>query len=339
MSRSNSPARDDGGRRGASEALEVRAEILKLARRLQRDPGSLGYLDQASAQDIRALRELATERLFSAQDTTAARLAAASKLLPPGVTASIAERAFGPLLSARIAGALDPDRAVEVAAKLSPEFLADVAVELDPRRASEVIARIPAREVAEVAAELMRREEYVTMGRFVGHIAPDALAAALAVMSGHQLLHVAFVLEEKDALDGIIERLGTERLAGVLRAAADEDLWPEALAMFANLSDARAAEVADAAAAEDDRILDSLIESAHRNQIWEAVLPLTRMMSPEALRRFAGLEAIQADEVIDAIVATAIGHGLSDQLIPLVPMLGEAARRRVEAQLPSSTPR
>lgn len=322
-----------------SEALEVRAEILKLARLLQRDPASFGYLDQVPAEDIRAFRELATDRLFSAHGTTASRLATATKLLPPSLTASIAERAFGPLLSARIAGALDPDRAVDVAAKLSPSFLADVAIELDPRRASDVIAQIPARQVSEVTAELLRRDEYVTMGRFVGHIAPDALDAALAVMSAHELLHVAFVLEQKDALDGIIERLGTERLKGVLEAAADEDLWPEALSLFAGLSDVRAAAVADAAAAEDDRILDSLIESAHRHQIWEAVLPLTRVMSPAALQRFAGLEAIQADEVIDAIVATAIVHGLSDELLPMVPMLGDSARQRVEAQLPSSTPR
>jgi hypothetical protein len=320
-----------------SEALEVRAEILKLARLLQRDPASLSYLDQVPPDDLRALRELTTERLFSAHGTTASRLAAASRLLPPALTASLAERAFGPLLSARIAGALEPDRAVEIAAKLSPAFLADVAIELDPRRASDVIARIPAHQVADVAHELVRREEYVTMGRFVGHIAPDALDAALGAMDDHQLLHVAFVLEQKDALDGIIERLGIERLQGVLEAAAEEDLWPEALSLFTNLSDERAAAVADAAAGEDDQILDSLIESAHRHQIWVAVLPLTRVMSPEALKRFAGLDAIQGDEVIDAIVATAIIHGLSDQLLPLVPLLGESARQRVELQLPSST--
>jgi hypothetical protein len=245
-----------------SESLEVRAEILKLARLLQRDPGSLGYLDQVRAEDIRALRELATDRLFSAQGSTASRLATASRLLPPSLTASLAERAFGPLLSARIAGALDPDRAVEVAAKLSPAFLADVAIELDPRRASNVIARIPASQVAQVASELLRRDEYVTMGRFVGHIAPDALDATLKGMSAHELLHVAFVVEQKEALDGIVERLGTERLTSVLEAAADEDLWPEALSLFAGLSDARAAEVAQAAATGGYRIPEALIDAA-----------------------------------------------------------------------------
>jgi hypothetical protein len=317
-----------------SEALEVRSEILKLARLLGREPAQLEYLDQVPADDLRALRELTTERLFAAQGNTLSRLAAATKLLPPALTATIAEHAFGPLLSARIAGRLEPERAADVAAKLPSAFLADVAIELDPRRASDVIARIPADQIAEVTAELVGREEYITMGSFVAHIAPDALGAALAVMSDRDLLHVAFVLEQKDGLDGLIGRLGPQRLTGVLEAAAQEDLWPEALDLFANLSAARASAVADAAAAEDDRILDSLIASAQEHQIWEAVLPFTRVMSDDALRRFASLQSIQADEVLDAIVAAAVVHELWAELLPLVPLLGEPARRRVTAQLP-----
>jgi hypothetical protein len=312
-----------------SGAVEVRAEIVKLARLLQREPAELEYLDQVPAEDIRELRELATERLFTAQGNTLARFAAAARVIPPSVTATLAQRAFGPLLSARIAGTLDPARAVDVAAKLPPPFLADVAVELDPRRASDVIARIPARLVAEVTAELVRREEYVTMGRFVGHIAPEALTMALAVMSDHQLLHVAFVLEQKEGLDGLIDLLGPARLKGVLEAAAEEGLWPEALDLFANLSDARAAAIANAAAAEEDRILDSLIASAQENQIWEAVLPLARVMDEDALRRFAGLKSIQAPEVLDAIVAAAAVHELWAELLPLIGLLDEDARQHV----------
>ena len=86
-----------------------------------------------------------TETLYDADGGSLGRLAAASRLLPAGLTATIGQRAFGPLLSARLAGLLDPDRAVDVAAKLPPPFLADVAIELDPRRASELIAGTAAR--------------------------------------------------------------------------------------------------------------------------------------------------------------------------------------------------
>ena len=121
--------------------MNTRPEVLKLARLLQRDPDTLAYLDGVPEPDLRALRELVTERLFSAQGQALSRLASASKLLPTGLAATIGERTFGPLLCARVAGLLEPSRAVDVAAKLPTPFLADVAIELDPRRAHDVIGR------------------------------------------------------------------------------------------------------------------------------------------------------------------------------------------------------
>jgi hypothetical protein len=134
---------------------------------------------------------------------------------------------------------LDPARAADVAAKLSPSFLVDVAIEIDPRRASDVIGRIPPRQVADIAAELVQREEYVTIGRFVGHIGTDALRAALDVMSDRDLLEVAFVLEQKDGLDELVSLLPTERLPAVIDAAARDDLWPQALDLLGHLSDGK----------------------------------------------------------------------------------------------------
>jgi hypothetical protein len=224
-----------------SEALDTRAEILKLARLLGREPDTLAYLDQVPAEDLRALRELTTERLFSAHGNTLARLATASKLLPTGLVATIGERAFGPLLSARVAGLLEPARAVDVASKLPSSFLADVAIELDPRRASDVIGQMPAQRVADVAAELVGRQEYVTLGRFVGHIGTEALQASLEVMSDSDLLRVAAVLEQKDGLDELVGMLPADRLSGVIDAAAQDDLWAEARDLLSHLSDGRAA--------------------------------------------------------------------------------------------------
>jgi hypothetical protein len=221
-----------------------------------------------------------------------------------------------------------------VASKLPSPFLADIAVELDPRRASAVIGRLPAALVGLVAAELIGRDEYVTMGRFVGHIAPDALEAALAAMSDSDLLAVAFVIEDKSALDGLIDELGLERLEGVLTAAADEALWPEALDLFANLSDARRSAIADAAAEADDRVLASLVAAAGEHGLWDAVLPIVRSMSERSLQRLASLGAISEPSVLDGIVAAAAVHGLWNELLPLVPLLPVDARERVVSQLP-----
>ena len=148
--------------------LAVRAEIIKLARLLRVDPSELGYLDQVPEEAVRELREQVTDALFAANSAALSRLAAASKLLPIRVVATIGQRAFGPILAARITALLDPGRAVEMAETMPIAFLADIAVELDPRRASAVIARIPPAQIAAVTKELVARGEYVTMGRFVG---------------------------------------------------------------------------------------------------------------------------------------------------------------------------
>src|SRR5436305_12222238 len=174
-----------------NEALATRAEIVKLARLLGREAESLDYLESVPADEIRALRDHTTEVLFRANGSTLTRLAAASKLLPVGLVATLGERAFGPMLSARIAALLDPSRAVEMAAKLPISFLADIAIDIDPRRAKDVISRIPPRQIAEITRELARREEYVTMGRFVGQMPRASIVAALAELDGVALLHVA----------------------------------------------------------------------------------------------------------------------------------------------------
>jgi hypothetical protein len=116
------------------------------------------------------------------------------------------------MLSARIAGLLDPERAVEVAAKMPTKFLAEVAIELDPRRASAVIAGIPSGRIFEITTELSRRKEYVTMGRFVGHLGDEALAAALAALDDEALSQTMFVLEDGDP-DGRLARLLNEQRA------------------------------------------------------------------------------------------------------------------------------
>lgn len=199
-----------------SQSLEVRAEILKLARLLGREPEEFSYLEPLTPRDLRQLREQVTEVLFDANLGALKRLAAASRLLPVALVAQMGERVFGPLLSARIAGLLDPDRAVEMASRLPDAFLADVAIELDPRRASAVIARIPPQRIAAVSRELVARGEYVTMGRFVGHLGDEALGAALGALDDKALLDTLLVMEDRpdvDRLTRLTDRGRVERLA------------------------------------------------------------------------------------------------------------------------------
>jgi hypothetical protein len=245
----------------AADLLRGHAEVMKLARLLGREPDELAYLERVAPADLRALRDSVTETLYDAHGSALGRLAAASRLLPAGLTATIGQRAFGPLLSARLAGLLDTDKAVDVAGKLPPPFLADVAVELDPRRASDLIASIAPALIGQVTAELVRRREYVTMGRFVGHLSDESIAAALAAMDDEAVLQTAFVLEDRSQLSRLFGKLPKGRSAGLIAAAADDGLWLEALDLLNHLHKRQRKEMVLAALALDDPAREAILDT------------------------------------------------------------------------------
>lgn len=195
-----------------ADELASQAEILKLARLLQREPERLAYLEQVPLRDLQTLRAQVTETLFTDHEGVLRRLAAASRLLPVGLVASLSENTFGPILSARIAGLLDPERADQVGQRLPTAFVADIAVELDPRRAIDVIARIPPERIREITRVLARRHEYVTMGRFVGHLDDDALSAAINELSDDELVETFVVMEDPPELDRLARLTDPERI-------------------------------------------------------------------------------------------------------------------------------
>jgi hypothetical protein len=255
----------------AAELLQAHAEVMKLARLLGREPDELAYLERLAPDDLRTLRDSVTETLYDAHGSALSRLAAASRLLPASLTATIGQRAFGPLLSARLAGMLDTDRAVDVAGKLPAPFLADVAVELDPRRASDLIGAIAPALIGQVTAELVARREYVTMGRFVGHLSDEAIAAALATMDDAAVLRVAFLIEDKSNLSRLFARLPQGRHQGVVTAAADEGLWLEALDLLSHLHARQRQEMILAAMALDEPAREAMLDTIIAHDLTDEV--------------------------------------------------------------------
>jgi hypothetical protein len=252
----------------ASDTVQARAEILKLARMLEREPSSLAYLETVPLADLRTLRAQITQALWSPDGSGIGKLAAAAKLLPAGLSATISERALGPVISAQLAARLEPSRAVDVAAKLPTPFLADVAIELDPRRTSAVIAGIAPQRIGEITAELVARGEYVTMGQFVGHLDDDALRAALAAMDSADVLRVGFVLEDKDGLDRLLALMAPGRIAGIIGAAAEADLWLEALDLLGHLGPARRRQMIASARSLDDSVLQRIVAIVVEHELW-----------------------------------------------------------------------
>jgi hypothetical protein len=256
----------------AADQLQAHAEVTKLARLLGREPDELVYLERLAPADLRALRDGVTGTLHDAHGSSLGRLAAASRLLPAGLTATIGQRAFGPLLSARLAGMLETGKAIEVATKLPPPFLADVAVELDPRRARDLIAHLAPALVGQVTAELVARREYVTMGRFVGHLGDEAIAAALASMDDAAVLQVAFVLEDRTQLSRLFAKLPKGRSAGVIAAAAREGLWLEALDLLNHLHQRQRREMVLATLALEEPALEAVLDTIVEHDLADEVL-------------------------------------------------------------------
>lgn len=223
----------------------VPAEVQKLAHTLGVPPQRLDRLASLPSDDVRLLRSLVTEALFQADKPRFARMAALSGSVPVSVAAKITEHALPPLLAARTAELIDPGRAAELVSRLSDGYLAEVSAAMDAARAPEVVARIPADRVAKVAVELARREEWVVIGAFVVHIAPDALEASIRALDGEQLLRVGYVLDEKSRLDEISAIVTDEQRDEMLAAAAEHDLWSELDDLLAHLGPKEASWLAD----------------------------------------------------------------------------------------------
>lgn len=306
-------------------------EILKLARLVDAEPEQLSYLQYVAPQDIRDLREQVTVVMFDADRQMLQRVASAAKLIPGKLAAVIGERAFGPLLCARITGLLEPSRAVEIAGRLPTEFLAEVAVMLDPRRASRVIAEIPAQQIADITVILAEREEYIVMGGFVGHLPEAALRAAVDAVDDETLLLTAYVIETKSNLGALVGLLSDERLESIIRSAHELDLWLEALDVLTYVSESQRGQLGDIAAAQEDEVLDGMVRTAQREGLWADVLPVTRAMSPDSRARFAKLKSIHTRPMLASIVDAASQRSLWPELLVLLPLLPAAARRRIAA--------
>ena len=301
--------------------LKSHAEVIKLGRLIGEPPERLAYLEKLQLDDLRILRELATDAQYEADAERFKRIAFASTLAPVSLTALIARRAFGALLCARIAGVLGTDHAIAIADRMPAEFLADLAVELDPRRAADIIAGMPPDQIASVAELLNMHGEHVAMGRFVGHMTDPAIEASLEVIDDASLLRISYVLEGDDGLKRVIELMSRERLRSAIRAATEHDLWPEALDLLGRVPHSLAGQLGDLAAEEDDSVLAGMVATAQTDDLWDAVLPVMGAMSDTGRRRFAALPSIHQPEVLTAIVRSAMLTGSWRDLLPLVPLL------------------
>ncbi|MGH8560509.1 MAG: hypothetical protein ACRES4_00900 [Nevskiales bacterium] len=272
--------------------LAVRAELIKLARVLGTEPRHLEFLDGLSPDTLRGLREQVSASLYDRQMLVLKRIAAASRLLPVPLLAVIAEKVFGPLLCARVAGFIAPERAIDIATRLPTPFLTDVTIELDPRRAADLVASFPVERVVEIALILIERGEYVTMGRFVDVLRKSAVEAVLKkVKDDAALLRTAFMIESQVKLNQVVGLLPEKRLREIIQAAAasNDDLWPEALSLMAGVDPRLQRRLGELVADMDEDVISGMVRSAQRNDLWPLLLPFLELLSEKSLQRLMRL--------------------------------------------------
>ncbi len=289
--------------------LATRVELLKLARILDTEPAELAFLARQDASRLRALRQGVTEALFERFRASFSGFARLSTLLPLTLGARVSERVLGPMLSGRVAGEMPPERAIDLAARLSDTFLAEICLALDPERSKAIIVGMPVNRVVAITRILQARGEYITMGRFVDVLPQTTLLAATdAIDSDEALLQISFFVEDTAQLTRVIEHLSESRRTGAILAAARHDLWPEAIATIEGIEAPARAQLGELALQQDDATLDSLIRAAAGHDLWPPLMHLAGQLSAEARERLAAQPALAEDDVIRSIVDSVSAH-------------------------------
>lgn len=203
------------------DTLHNRAETQKIARLLDVDPRRLEFLRTLPADDVREFRRRAVDALFDNAPEMLDRIASATKLVPAGVAAAISQKALGPRLAASVAGRLEPSRAADIIERLPVAFTAQACAHIDPRRIEGIVDRLDEDLVVRIAVALAEAGDHPTMGRFVGHLRDSALERVLDLVDDTVVLRVGFLIDMPERLYPIMELMGGERLASIVRTAGE----------------------------------------------------------------------------------------------------------------------
>ncbi len=308
----------------------TRAELVKLARILDTDVSNVEYLSYMEAKRLRALREGITDALFEKFRSSFTGFARLSSFLPLTISAKISERVLGPTLSGRIAGEMPPERAIDMAGKLSDTFLAETCLQLDPVRARPIIAGFPVDRAVAITRILLERKEYITMGRFVDVLPQSTLFAATDAISHEaDLLEISFFVENSKQLDQVIDHLSVERREAVIQAAATQDLWPEVIATLLRIGVTPRIALAELALAQDAATLDSLIRAAAENDLWPALLKLADELPSDTIAGLSEQPAFDETPVIRSVIDSVVSNDLWEALRNQLPSMGHARCARL----------
>lgn len=320
------------GRKRMRNVLMHRAEVMKLGALLEQPPHQLAFLDKLQTNEIAEFHHLVSQALFESDSGRFQRVANASRLLPTGISALISERALGPWLCAQVAAHMPPATAVDISSRLPVPFLADVCQALDPDRARAIIAGIPARQVIAVGLELIRRHDHLTMGRFVDSLPVDTVQMVMdSIQDDSALLRTAFFARDNNKLSAIVQKLSDQRIAGIIRTAAQHQQWAAALALMSRIDSHSRARLTSLTAQQDNALLENLVSSIQSESLWPAALPLIRSMPQPDIDRFMQVPILHDTTVLGSILDATQLHDLWSDLMPLLPRMQPASLRIISS--------
>jgi hypothetical protein len=312
--------------------LAARVELAKLARVLGVEAERIAFVTRVPAEQIRRLREAVSDQAFDQDLAFFYRVARVFRRVPASLAAVLAERVFGPFLTARVAGEMPAAQAAGVAGRVSTAFVADACVELDPRRTRDFIRKVPVGIVVDVALEILRRGDFLTMGRFVDFVSDDVIRAVeKAIEDDVALVRVAYYVESRNRLDHLVRLFPIERLHRVIRSLADDAESPldEILALVRNVGYALQRELGNLTADHGEAVLSGLLRAAKERDLWSDLLPVFANLSEEGQRKVVALPEVRDPEVLDAVVRAADDNDLWTVVLPLVRLMDEGLRTAV----------
>lgn len=272
-----------------------RAELVKLARALGTSPDGVEFVASLDAGDIRRLRERVVAALYDEHRAAFRRVAVITRALPTSLNVRITLRAFSPLLAARVAGEMAPERAAAMANRMPVEYLAESCVHLDPRRAGPLISRIEPDRVLAVVQELIGRGDFITLGRLLDAAAEDLLAHLAAAISDEVLLRIGYYAESGTQLTRAVGVLSEARLRTCVHTAmtGPPDLRAAGLAMVERLTDDRLrGRLGGYAAEEDDEVLARMLHTALDDGAVGELLNAVAVMDEPTRRRVVNIPAL-----------------------------------------------
>ncbi len=303
--------------------FDTQAELIKLGRLLNAAEQDIAFLAEARAQDLRLLRKAMSHSLFNQGRKVFHKMAMGAKLLPHKLlvrTTAI----YGPVLCARVASEMDPERAIALAVSLETEFLADVSIALDPESTRDIIRGIPVEQVIAVAHQLLARDDHITMARFVDSLSDEVLSQTLdSIDDDAALLHIGFFVEDKEHLNKAIVHVSDERLAGMVQVCEAQGLWAEILSLMEHMDQPTRMRLANVAGQQDEKIHLSLLKAIEAQDMWPLVLDMVDAMDEQYRPAIANLAAEQDDALLIRLFEVAKSYEMWPLVLKVLAAMSE----------------